>query len=52
MHNCNITGYNLLKNHIKTPTCFGLRPSSGSYNILVKVNIDFSEDILTPWRWS
>jgi len=29
----------LLENHIKTPTCFGLRPSSGSYNILAKVNI-------------
>jgi hypothetical protein len=28
-----------IKNHIKTPTCFGLRPSSGSYNILAKVTI-------------
>ena len=27
------------KNHLKTPTCFGLRPSSGSYNILAKVTI-------------
>ena len=28
-----------IKNHLKTPTCFGLRPSSGSYNVLVKVTI-------------
>ena len=29
----------LIKNHLKTPTCFGLLPSSGSYNILAKVTI-------------
>ena len=28
-----------IKNHLITPTCFGLRPSSGSYNILAKVTI-------------
>ena len=28
-----------IKNHLKTPTCFGLRPSSGSYNVLAKVTI-------------
>ena len=28
-----------IKNHIKTPTCFGLQPSSGSYNFLAKVTI-------------
>ena len=29
-----------IKNYIKkTPTCFGLRPSSGSYNVLAKVTI-------------
>jgi hypothetical protein len=28
-----------IKNHIKTPTCFGLRPSSGSYNVLAKITI-------------
>ena len=28
-----------IKNRIKTPTCFGLRPSSGSYNVLAKVTI-------------
>jgi len=27
----------LLKTSKKTPTCFGLRPSSGSYNVLAKV---------------
>ena len=27
------------KKHLNTPTCFGLRPSSGSYNILAKVTI-------------
>ena len=26
-----------IKNHLKTPTCFGLRPSSGSYNVLAKI---------------
>ena len=25
-----------IKNHLKTPTCFGLRPSSGSYNVLAE----------------
>ena len=29
----------LIKNHLKTPTCFGLRPSSGSYNVLAKFAI-------------
>ena len=30
----------LIKNHFKkTPTCFGLRPSSGSYNVLAKITI-------------
>jgi len=29
----------LIKNHLKTPTCFGLRPSSGSYNVLAKITI-------------
>jgi hypothetical protein len=24
---------------LKTPTCFGLRPSSGSYNVLAKITI-------------
>ena len=28
-----------IKKPFKTPTCFGLRPSSGSYNILAKVTI-------------
>ena len=28
-----------LKHLKKTPTCFGLRPSSGSYNVLAKVTI-------------
>ena len=29
-----------IKNHLKkTPTCFGLRPSSGSYNVLAKITI-------------
>ena len=29
-----------IKNHLKkTPTCFGLRPSSGSFNILAKITI-------------
>ena len=28
-----------IKNHLKTPTCFGLRPSSGSYNFLAKITI-------------
>ena len=29
-----------IKNHIKkTAICFGLRPSSGSYNVLAKVTI-------------
>ena len=28
-----------IKNIQKTPTCFGLRPSSGSYNVLAKVTI-------------
>ena len=28
-----------IKNIKKTPTCFGLRPSSGSYNVLAKVTI-------------
>ena len=28
-----------IKNHLKAPTCFGLRPSSGSYNVLTKVTI-------------
>ena len=26
-----------IKNHLKTPTCFGLWPSSGSYNVLAKI---------------
>ena len=30
-----------IKNHLKTPTCFGLRPSSGSYNVLAKITIIF-----------
>ena len=30
---------NFIRNHLKTPTCFGLRPSSGSYHILAKVTI-------------
>ena len=34
-----------IKNHLKTPTCFGLRPSSGSYNVLAKITI-----ILTTLR--
>ena len=29
----------LIKNHLKTPTCFGLRPSSVSYNVLAKITI-------------
>ena len=28
-----------IKNHLKTPTCLGLRPSSGSYNVLAKITI-------------
>ena len=28
-----------IKNILKNPTCFGLRPSSGSYNVLTKVTI-------------
>ena len=28
-----------IKNHLKTPTCFGLRPSSGTYNVLAKITI-------------
>ena len=28
-----------IKNHLKTPTCFGLRPPSGSYNVLAKITI-------------
>jgi len=28
-----------IKNHLRTPTCFGLRPSSGSYNVLAKITI-------------
>ena len=28
-----------IKHHLKTPTCFGLRPSSGSYNILAKITV-------------
>ena len=29
-----------IKNHLKkTPTCFGLRPSSESYNVLAKITI-------------
>ena len=28
-----------IKNHLKTPTCFGLRPSSGSYNVLAKITM-------------
>ena len=28
-----------IKNHLKTPTCFGLRPSSESYNVLAKTTI-------------
>ena len=29
-----------IKNYLKkTPTCFGLRPSSGSYNVLAKITI-------------
>ena len=28
-----------IKNHLKTPTCFGLRPYSGSYNVLAKITI-------------
>jgi len=28
-----------IKNHLKAPTCFGLRPSSGSYNVLAKITI-------------
>ena len=28
-----------IKNHLKTPTCFDLRPSSGSYNVLAKITI-------------
>ena len=28
-----------IKNHLKTPTCFGLRPSSGSYNVLAEITI-------------
>ena len=28
-----------IKNRLKTPTCFGLRPSSGSYNVLAKITI-------------
>jgi len=39
MHNFNFTGQNLLKTILKTPTCFGLRPSSGSYNVLAKITI-------------
>jgi hypothetical protein len=31
--------HSLLKTILKTPTRFGLRPSSGSYNILSKVTI-------------
>ena len=25
--------------YIKTPACFGIRPSSGSYNVLAKITI-------------
>ena len=28
-----------IKNHLKTPTRFGLRLSSGSYNVLAKITI-------------
>ena len=35
-----------IKNRLKTPTCFGLRPSSGSYNVLAKITI-----ILTTLRY-
>jgi len=28
-----------LKSSKRTPTCFGLRPSSGSYNVLAKIII-------------
>ena len=28
-----------IKNHLNTPTCFGLRPSSWSYNVLAKITI-------------
>jgi len=28
-----------IKNHLKTPTYFDLRPSSGSYNVLAKIII-------------
>ena len=28
-----------IKNHLKTPTYLGLRPSSGSYNVLAKISI-------------
>ena len=28
-----------IKTHLKIPTCFGLRPSSGSYNVLAKITI-------------
>jgi len=29
-----------IKNHLNTtPTCFGLRPSSGNYNVLAKITI-------------
>ena len=28
-----------IKNHLRTPTCFGLRPSSGSYNVLAKITV-------------
>ena len=28
-----------IKNHLKTSTCFGLRPSSGSYIVLAKITI-------------
>ena len=35
-----------IKNHLKkTPTCFGLRPSSGSYNVLAKITV------ITDHRW-
>ena len=28
-----------IKNHLKSPACFGLRPSAGSYNVLAKITI-------------
>jgi len=37
--NTNTCTYFIKKPFKKTPTCFGLRPSSGSYNILAKVTI-------------